>query len=124
MIHNYRISRCAEGLQLLKWAESKQKSKIEPRDISALRSTGPPVWSMTDIDPVAFSEQLWGFLNLQITGKPATLGRQKFDNVPSLNGLEAWRRLVVPVKSRTLAHRHALQNLVQTPPKAKDLDGV
>ena len=52
---------------------------------------------MSDVDPVAFSEQLWGFLNLQIQGDAASLCRLKFDNVDALNGLEAWRRRVVPL---------------------------
>ena len=68
------------------------------------------------------STKLWWFLNLQIHGDSANLGRNKFDNVDALNGLEAWRRLVVP--SRSLSHRHGLQNLVQNPEKARSLDSV
>ena len=55
--------------------------------------------TMSDVDPVSFSERLWGFLNLQIQGDKASLRRAKFDNVDALNGLEAWRRLVVPSRA-------------------------
>ena len=75
--------------------------------------------SMYDVDPKVCSEQLWGFFHLQISGDSASSGRNKFDNVESLNGLEAWRRLVVPPESCSLAHRHGLQNLAQTPVRAK-----
>ena len=117
---NYLISRCAEGQRFLKWAEDMQKVKITLEHVIALRSES----AMSDVDSVAFSEQLWGFLNLQLHGDPANLGRNKFDNVDALNGLEAWRRLVVPLESRSLSHRHGLQNLVQNPEKARSLDSV
>ena len=92
---NYLISRCPEGAQrYLKWAEDRQKNRITPEDICDLRTQG----DMYDVDPKVFSEQLWGFLNLQIDGEnEAPNGRNKFDNVEALNGLEAWRRLVVPL---------------------------
>ena len=66
---------------------------------------------MHDVDPNVFSEQLWVFLNLQISGDGANLGRNKFDNVDALNGLEAWRILVVLLEWCSLVHRHCLQGL-------------
>ena len=92
--------------------------------IIQLRSAGWAGCSMTDLDPLAYSEQLWGFINLQIVGDAAKLGRNKFKNVESLNGLEVWRRLVVPLESRSLSTRHGLHQLVQQPARAKTLDGV
>ena len=50
---------------------------------------------MYDGYPKVFSEQLWGFLNLQFSGEAVSLGRNKFDDVASLNSSEAWRSLVV-----------------------------
>ena len=38
-----------------------------------------------------------------------------------LNGLEAWRRIVVPVKPRSEAKRNALHSLVHNPSKSRSL---
>ena len=94
---NYLISRCREADSLLKWAISQGKNKITIDMVLDLRGSGWEGAAMTDLDPLAFSEQLWGFMNLQIRADPmgpAKLGRQKFENVDALNGLEAWRRMV------------------------------
>ena len=81
---NYLISRCSEGaLRYLKWAEDRQKKEIMSKDVLSLWNSG----SMYDVDPKVFSEQLWGSLNLQISGDGASLGRNKFDNVDAANGL-------------------------------------
>ena len=41
--------------------------------------------------------------------------------MPRLNGFEAWRRIVVPLKSRSEAKRNALHSLVHNPPKSCSL---
>ena len=64
------------------------------------------------------------YLNLCVVGDEAKLARNKFDNVDTLNRLEAWRRLVVPLEPKSLATRHALQQRMQVPAKAKNLSGV
>ena len=96
------------------------KAKITFDDVLSLRESG----SMYDADPKVFSEQLWVFLNLQISRETANFGRNHFDNVVSLNGLEAWRRLVVPLESKSPAQRHSLQGLIQTPVRSKSLETV
>ena len=86
---NYLISRCREADSLLKWAIARGKNKITINMVIDLRSAGWEGAAMTDLDPLAFSEQLWGFMNLQIRADPmgpAKLGRQKFENVEALNG--------------------------------------
>ena len=124
---NYLISRCREADSLLKWSIAQGENKITINMVIDLRSAGWEGAAMTDLDPLAFSEQLWGFMNLQIRADPmgpAKLGRQKFENVEALNGLEAWRRMVFLLESKSLATRHALQQLVQSPVRAAKLEDV
>ena len=46
---------------------------------------------------------------------------KEFHKVACLNGLEAWRRIVVPLKPRSEAKRNALHSLVHNPPKSRSL---
>ena len=108
------------ALRYFKWAEDRQSNRITSDDVVGLRNSG----SMYDVDPKVFSDELCWFLNLQITGEIANLGKNMFDNVECLNALEAWRRLVVPLESRSLAHHHSLQGPVQTPVRAKSSETV
>ena len=124
---NYLISRVREANTLLQWAVNQGKVQITETMITELRTKGWQGGEMSDLDPVSFSEQLWGFVNLQISPEPegpAKLGRKRFDNVKALNGLEAWRRLVTPLESKTLSTRHALQQVVQNPVRAKTIDEI
>ena len=67
---------------------------------------------------VALSRNLWGYLNLALAG---TAQAKEFHKVTRLNGLEAWRRIVVPLKPRSEAKRNALHSLVHNPPKSRSL---
>ena len=53
---------------------------------------------MEDIgfSPMRASSELWAFLNLNVTGH----GRNKLDAAQELNGLDVWRRSVVPLNGR------------------------
>ena len=44
-----------------------------------------------------------------------------FHKVTRLYGIEAWRRIVVPMKPRSEAKRNALHSLVHNPPRSKSL---
>ena len=55
---NYLISRCREADSLLKWAIGQGKVKIIVDMVIDLRSAGGKGAAMTDLDPLAFSEQL------------------------------------------------------------------
>ena len=46
---------------------------------------------------------------------------KEFLKVARLNGLEAWRRIVVPLKPRSEAKRNALHSSVHNPPKSRSL---
>ena len=67
---------------------------------------------------VALSRNLWGYLNLALAG---TGQAKEFYKVARLNGLEAWRRIVVPLKPRSEAKRNALNSLVHNPLKSRSL---
>ena len=91
MTENYIIGKTeTTGKFFLSWAVERQELPITDADTLALRSAP----QMLDHDPVYFSKQLWAYLNLAL-GQ----GEQRvvFNNVDSLNGLEAWRRIVVPL---------------------------
>ena len=127
LTRNYLISRVREASGLLQWAADQGKVQSTEEMIANLRTeTWPGGW-MSDLDPVSFSEQLRGFMNLQISPEPdgpAKLGRKRFDNVKVLNGLEAWRRLVTPLESKTLSTRLALRQIVQNPTRAKTIEDI
>ena len=73
------------------------------------------------LDSEALSKNLWGYLNLALSG--TTLSNE-FLKVKRLNGLEAWRRIVDLLKPRSEAKRNALHTLVHSMPKSKNLASV
>ena len=101
----------------LEWAEAYQLAKIPMTDISSLESHD----GMMNRDPAALSRNLWGYLNLALAGsKHATA----FNAVTKLNGFEAWRKIVVPMRPRSDAKRQELHSSVHSPPRARDLNHV
>ena len=97
----------------LECAEKFQLQKIGDADVKGSES------DMLDRNPTALSQKFLGYLNLPFTGtKLAT----QFSRVPKLNGFEAWRRLVVPLRPRNDAARNAMH--VHNPPRSKDLSTV
>ena len=66
------------------------------------------------------SKDIWSYLNLNVQGEAQTI----FNNVPSLNGFEAWRRIVVPLGSRTQARKNELHSKIHSPVRAKKLSEV
>ena len=106
------------GQFFFSWTQDRQELTITSADIKHLRNA--PL--MLDHDPVFFSKQLWSYLNLALGQQ----GEQRvvFNNVDSLNGLEAWRRIVAPLGSRTLAHQHSLYTPVHQPGRAKIMKGA
>ena len=59
--------------------------------------------------PRSISRNIRGYLNLALAG---TGQAKEFHKVARLNGLEAWRRIVVPLKPRSEAKRNALHSFV------------
>ena len=79
---------------------------------------------MNDIgfDPVKASGDLWSFLNLNVglTGN----GRSKFKQAENLNGLDVWRRIVPPMKPKTVSRKVELHTEVNSPPKCKGISNI
>ena len=75
---------------------------------------------MHDTDPLRLDRDLWSWLDINLQGT----ARNTFRNVPRLQGFEAWRRVVVPLKPKTVARRHAMHTPVHNPPKVARLVDV
>ena len=78
---NYFISKAYEMKVFLRWAESAQAHSITESHVAALTNTG----FCADDDPIQLGQDLWGHLNLALTGKEA----ENFGHVESGNGFEA-----------------------------------
>ena len=115
-VRNYLIGQAWEMKNLLLWAESFQRDTITFMDIQDLATRNA---HMGDIgfSPERASGELWSFLNLNVTGN----ARTKFDAARELNGLDVWRRIVVPMAPKTIARRVAMHTLVHDPPRSKKL---
>ena len=111
---NYLVSRAASVEPLLEWSEQRQKQVIQPQDLAPLSgSEHCPMHEASEL-----SRNLWGYLNLALAG---SVQAKVFNQVPRLHGLEAWRRLVVPLRPRSEAKKNALHTAVHAPPKSRDL---
>ena len=64
------------------------------------------------------SRNLWGYFNLAVA---VTTAAADFHKVKRLNGLEAWRRIVVPLKPRSEANRNALHTALHVPSMSRSL---
>ena len=104
-------------MTLLKWAENQQHRVIASHELPALKQS-----LMIDSDPVLLSQRLWSWIQLCIpeTDNAMTM----FNNGEALNGLEFWRKLVVPHVGRTAARRLRLRDVVQGPKGATTFTGT
>ena len=98
---------------LLEWVVQRQLRKIEPHDVASADS------GMHNSE--ALSKNLWGYLNLALSGSTQA---NEFLKVKRLNCLEAWRRIVAPLEPCSEAKRNALHTSVHNPPKSKSLASV
>ena len=113
---NYLVSKAFEMAALLLWAESAQAHPISHEHVHALGECG----FMSSVGPIQLSRDLWGYLNLALTGKQ----KQAFNNSPQGHGFEAWRRLVVLIMPRSEACLRDVQWQDKCPPKSKKLSDV
>ena len=93
---------------LLVWVVKQQLRKIEPEGVQN-----------ADVgmhNSEALSRNLWGYPNFAVVG---TTAAADFHKVKRLNGLAAWRRIVVPREPRSEAKRNELHTSVHAPPKPK-----
>ena len=103
--------------QILEWAEKQQKASITSADVPALGGTEACPMHCSE----ALSRNLWGFLNFALAG---TVKYKDFCTASRNNGLEAWRKLVTPLRPRTEAKRTERHTAVHAPPKSKDLSEI
>ena len=125
VVRNYLVGRCWELHVLLKWAEDAAENgsrpmRITPSVLEACR--GNP--QIGNVDMHRLSREMWSFLNLNIVGDGAKEARRIFDSVPTLDGMEVWRRIVGPLAPRTLHRQHDLYSSVHRPAQARSLAGV
>ena len=106
---NYLVSKAFEMAMFIPWAESAQAHTIGHAHVHALHDCG----FMCATEPIQLSRDLWGYLNLALTGKQ----KLAFNNVHQGNGFEAWRRLVVPIVLRSDARLHDMQGDINVPGK-------
>ena len=122
---NYFVGRSWELKALLEWAENAQWTEITDAMVQYLHANGIPdehgTPHMFDVDPHKASRDIWSHVNLVLSNDDAGDMEIVFNNVPMLNGFEAWRRIVVPMKPRTLARRHEMYGRIHSPPRAKKL---
>ena len=95
---------------LREWVVKQQLRKIEFEEVKSADAGMH--------NPEALSRNLWGYLNLAVAG---TFAAADFHKVNRLNRLEAWRRIVVPLKPRSDAKRNALHTSVHALPTSKSL---
>ena len=107
---NYLVDRAHGMEEMLEWVAARQLNKIDEQEV-----TRAPAGMY---DSQCLSRNLWGYLNLAVAG---TTQAKEFLKVKRLNGLEAWRRIVVPLKPRSEAKRNSLHTSVHNPPKSKSL---
>ena len=77
---------------------------------------------MIDMDPVLLSQRVWSWI--QLTRHDNGNAELKSNDGEALNGLEAWRKLVVPAAARTPARRFNLRDAVQQPKGASTREGT
>ena len=65
------------------------------------------------------SNLLWTFLNFNVGLEGEA--RTRFEQAEELNGLDVWRRIVVPIEPKTLARRVAMHKGIHAPAQAKKL---
>ena len=109
---NYLVSKAHEMALFLPWAESAQSQQITMAHVNALGDCGV----MCSVEPLQLSRDLWGYLNLALTGKQ----KMAFNNCPQGNGFEAWRRIVVPMAPRSDARLHGMQGDINMRPQVKE----
>ena len=62
---SYLVSKTYEISLFLPWAESAQSQQISHHHVHALSESG----KMCSVEPLQISRELWGYLNLALTGK-------------------------------------------------------
>ena len=110
-VRNYLMgqNRCMKAY--IKWIEDHGETEITAEEVKSLEHSRHI--EACDMSYIQASEALWSWLNLAI-GTNAS-GRLKFDNVDELLGVEVWRKLILPVNSKSTVVKNLLRDKVQNP---------
>ena len=114
---NYLIGRAPDIEGLLRWAESRNLQQ-DPPPIS--RTEVNLQVTPNGVDPSVLDGHLWGFLNLNLTGQ----AKEIFNNVPTMHGLEVWRRINGELFTLTDLRQLDYQTLVYAHTAAHSLQRV
>ena len=76
--------------------------------------------TVNGVDSSVLDGHLWGFLNLNLTNQ----AKEVFNNVPSMHGLEVWRRLIGELLPLTDLRQMDLQTVVYAPAWAATLQRI
>ena len=110
---NYLMSKAPEMRHYLQWAESFQGHEISDAQVRDRANSGV----CSDHDPYRLSFELWGHLNLCLHGAEKITS----NNIEPGNGVDAWRRIVVPIGPRSEAQLHRTHKVVMTPSTSRRL---
>ena len=111
---NYLIGRAPDIESLLLWAERRSRQE-DPKPIH--RNEVDSQVTVNGVDPSVLDGHIWAYLNLNITHQT----KEVFDNVPSMRGLEVWRRLIGELFPLTDLRQMELQSVVYGPARATSL---
>ena len=75
-----------------------------------------------DADPVQATQRIWTWLQLPLMGSGTP--ELDYNDTETLNGLEVWRKLAVPLASRSLPRRFALRDRVNNPKQCSSFGAV
>ena len=114
---NYLIGRAPDIESLFLCAEHRSRQD-DPRPIQ--RNEVDAQSTVNGIDPSVLDGHLWAFLNLNLTHQ----AKEVFNNVPSMHGLEVWRRLIGELFSLTDLRQMDLQSIVYAPAWATSLQRI
>ena len=104
------IGQAPDCVRLLELAE------LSPQPIEHVMLNGLP----TEVPVAVLSGHIWSYLNLALTGTAQVV----FQNVPSRNGFEAWRRIAQHIRAGQQLRRHGLKKKVENPPQIKRIEDV
>jgi len=104
----YWLSKCPGVQNILGWAEALEGKELKESDMVEALASGL-FCDMDFTSMLQLSRAVWGFLNHCIKGK----ARDQFDAADTLNGLDAWRRLIHDIRKGRWVNKERLRLLVK-----------
>ena len=116
-VRGYWVSRCPILVPTLDWVE-----KRDVQNITLGMLCGRP-WRgkrISDVQMERLNELIWGFLNTCLKDSAHTV----FENVELLNGLDAWRAVVLEIHRGQGIRLAQLRKIVRNPPSISKVEDV